>query len=79
VTTEVGSPDIAATSSTRRFYLYSAVVAIAATIAVFGKVILYMVDHWRAVPDYSHGFVVAPLALYFAWERRRQLARAPIA
>jgi exosortase len=79
VTTEVGSPDIAATSSTRRFYVYSAVVAIAATIAVFGKVILYMVDHWRAVPDYSHGFVVAPLALYFAWERRRQLARAPIA
>ena len=79
MTTEVGSSDIAATSSTRRFYAYSAVVAIAATVAVFGKVILYMVDHWRTVPDYSHGFVVAPLALYFAWERRRQLARAPIA
>jgi exosortase len=59
--------------------VYGAVVACAATVAVFGKVLYYMVGHWRAVPDYSHGFVIAPLAVYFAWERRRKLARAPIA
>ena len=78
MTTEVGSPDMAPTASTRRFYVYSAVAACVATVAVFAKVLYYMVANWRAVPDYSHGFVVAPLALYFAWERRRQLARAPI-
>jgi exosortase len=37
-----------------------------------------MVIHWNTVADYSHGFLVAPLALFFAWERRGQLRRAPI-
>jgi exosortase len=37
-----------------------------------------MVLHWRSVADYSHGFVIAPLAVYFAWERRKALARAAI-
>ena len=30
-----------------------------------------MVLHWNAVADYSHGFLIAPLAVYFAWERSR--------
>jgi exosortase len=37
-----------------------------------------MVLHWNAVADYSHGFLVAPLAAFFAWERRRDLRNAPI-
>ncbi len=50
----------------------------ALAIGIFGPVLYYMVRHWSSVDDYSHGFLVAPLALYFAWERRRQLARATI-
>jgi exosortase len=45
---------------------------------VFGPVLYYMVLHWQSSPDYSHGFLIPPLAVYFAWERRRKLARAPI-
>jgi exosortase len=37
-----------------------------------------MARHWKLVDDYSHGFLVAPLALYFAWERRADLLRTPI-
>jgi exosortase len=37
-----------------------------------------MARHWRLVADYSHGFLVAPLAIYFAWERLPQLKRAPV-
>jgi exosortase len=37
-----------------------------------------MVLHWKIVPDYSHGFLVAPLALFFAWERKPSLARARV-
>jgi exosortase len=37
-----------------------------------------MVQHWDAVADYSHGFLIAPLALYFAWERLPQLKRARV-
>ena len=37
-----------------------------------------MMRHWQQADEYSHGFLVAPLAVYFAWERRRDIRRAPI-
>jgi exosortase len=47
-------------------------------VLVYAQILYRMVLHWKIVPDYSHGFLVAPLALFFAWERRRDLVRAPI-
>jgi exosortase len=61
----------------RRAWLATAVL-VAAAIAVFTPILYYMILHWKAVPDYSHGFLVAPLAAYFAWERRAKLRRAPV-
>jgi exosortase len=78
VTTEVGSPAVATAGGSRRFAVASAVGACALAVLIFSPILYHMVLHWRDVPDYSHGFVVAPLALYFAWERRKKLARAPI-
>jgi exosortase len=69
----VGSVD-----GVRRFAVYSTVATCIVAVAIFAPVLYHMVLHWRDVPDYSHGFLIAPLALYFAWERRRQLARAPV-
>ena len=37
-----------------------------------------MVLHWSEVEDYSHGFLIAPLSLYFIWERRAKLRRTRI-
>ncbi len=37
-----------------------------------------LVHQWGSDDNYSHGFFVAPLALYFAWERRDALARAAV-
>ena len=34
---------------------------------------------WWTNPDYSHGFVVLPLALALVWSRRRELAETPVA
>jgi exosortase len=65
------------TPAQRRAVREFAVTAALAT-AVFGPILYYMVIHWNTVADYSHGFLVAPLALFFAWERRGQLRRAPI-
>lgn len=45
---------------------------------LYAPVLYYMVLHWKGSQDYSHGFLIVPLSLYFAWERRRQLARVPI-
>jgi exosortase len=78
VATEVGSPAVASLGGARRFAVASAVGTCVLAVVVYAPVLYYMVLHWRDVPDYSHGFVIAPLAVYFAWERRRALERAPI-
>lgn len=58
------------------FLSTAALCALAA--AIFGPILFYMVQHWQLVPDYSHGFLIGPLAVYFAWERRRLLSRAAV-
>ena len=59
-----------------------AVIATSATLAlavlVYLPILTNMVAHWRKDPDYSHGFLVVPLAAYFAWEKRRELAQTPV-
>jgi exosortase len=37
-----------------------------------------MVEHWRIVPDYSHGFLIVPLAVIFAYEKKFHLAAASL-
>ncbi len=63
----------------RKLAFLSTALLCALCAAIFGPILYYLVQHWNLVPDYSHGFLIAPLALYFAWERRRLLARAPVA
>jgi exosortase len=63
---------------TRRIAIASAIGTSALAVAVFGPILVYMVRHWSQVEDYSHGFLVAPLAAYFAWERRKKLRRTPV-
>jgi exosortase len=76
--TEVGSPAVVAEGGARRFAVASAAGACVLALVVFGPILRYMVEHWQASQDYSHGFLIPPLAAYFAWERRRKLARAAI-
>ena len=52
--------------------------AIALAVAIYAPILYYMALHWYGVEDYSHGFLIAPLAAYFAWERQPQLRRARI-
>ena len=81
--TQAGIPDELARAGTasapdvRRAYAATGLLVVSA-VAVFAPILWYMVEHWRLVPDYSHGFLVAPLAAYFAWERRRKLQRTPV-
>ena len=41
---------------------------------VYWNVLVELVEAWSTDDNYSHGFFIAPLALYFAWERRQTLA-----
>jgi exosortase len=62
----------------RRTSILYAGAASALAFGIFGPILYYMFLHWGKVDDYSHGFLVGPLALYFAWERRHDLRRANI-
>lgn len=44
---------------------------------LYAGVLSSLVRQWVTDDNYSHGFFVLPLALYFAWERRAALAAAP--
>ena len=48
----------------------------AALLLMYAGVLSSLVRQWSSDDNYSHGFFVLPLALYFAWERRGQLAIA---
>lgn len=58
--------------------------AAAALLVVSGFVVLYvdviakLVHDWATDDNYSHGFLIVPIALYLAWERRARLATAPV-
>ena len=45
---------------------------------VYWSVINGLVEAWSTDDNYSHGFFIVPLAAYFAWERRRAFAAAPV-
>ena len=51
-------------------------VVAAAILVTYGSVLGGLVNQWESDPNYSHGFFVVPLSLYFAWERREALASA---
>ena len=50
-----------------------------ALLAVYWSVITGLISDWSTDDNYSHGFFIVPLALYFAWERRDKIAATPIA
>ena len=61
-----------------RFIAAAAAITLAVVI-VFWQVFVRLVDAWIVDGNYSHGFLIIPIALYFVWERREKLAAAPVA
>ena len=60
---------------------WSTVVGVGAVMIAFGllyrEVIDKLVYDWANDGNYSHGFLIVPIAAYFAWERRHRLLAAP--
>ena len=54
----------------------AAAVITLAIVAVFWQVLVRLVDAWIVDGNYSHGFLIIPIALYLVWERRAQLSAA---
>jgi exosortase len=49
----------------------------ASLIWLYAGVMMALVRQWGTDENYSHGFLVLPLAAFFVWERRHALAGAP--
>lgn len=47
-------------------------------IAIYYQVVAKLVFDWYTNPDFSHGFLVVPFALYVIWEKRKVLRETPI-
>jgi exosortase len=58
--------------------LAPAIVVLVAILLVYWPVIAGLITAWSTDDNYSHGFFIVPLAVYFAWERRDRIAQAPI-
>ncbi len=50
-----------------------ALVLLAGFVALYWEVIYKLVRDWANDGNYSHGFLIVPVALYLAWERRAML------
>ena len=61
----------------KRNVIVATVLILAGLGLVFWQVFVRLVDAWMVDGNYSHGFFIIPIALYFAWERRERLAAAP--
>jgi exosortase len=76
---EARAPALAAAGAgPGRARLVVAGVGLALAIAIYTPILRGLVDNWIENEDYSHGFLIVPLALYFIWERRDKLANLPI-
>jgi len=64
--------------SSRRTSVYVTCGLIVALFGVYFPILSNMVHHWSLVEDYQHGFIIAPLAVWFAYERRWDLENARI-
>ena len=57
--------------------LAAVTLVLGALLVVYWPVITGLIHDWSTDDNYSHGFFIVPLALYFAWERRAAIPAAP--
>jgi exosortase len=58
---------------------WGAVVFGAAFLLVYSRILIALAGDWQTSDDYSHGLIVAPAAVWLAWNRRGDLRAAPAA
>ena len=74
---------IATNSDTRsvaagRIPLLPVIAVVAAMLFAYRDVGAALAGQWAADENYSHGFLILPLAAYFAWKRRHSIAQLPL-
>jgi exosortase len=65
-------------TSTRKNWIGAALIALGFA-TLYWRVLAKLVSDWYHDDNYSHGFLIVPLALYFVWERRERLRNISVA
>jgi len=61
----------------RHSQLFTALVLVGSFALLYWRVLARLVHDWINDGNYSHGFLIVPLSLYFVWERRARLRAVP--
>ena len=78
-TAPVSSPETTESSSPPRGVIIAQAVVILASFALlYRNVIVKLVRDWATDDNYSHGFLIVPIALFLAWERRDKVLSLPL-
>ncbi len=48
------------------------------TALLYSRIVLALILDWANDPNYSHGFIVLPIAAWIAWRQRKRLALEPV-
>src|SRR5262249_40927039 len=62
----------------RNWLIAGAVLLLTAFVWAYWPTLNDIIGQWIHQPDYSHGFLVVPLALLFLWSRREQFPRGAL-
>jgi exosortase len=62
----------------RRTLIVAVSAATLSFVLAYWQVIRKLVYDWSNDENYSHGFLIVPIALYFVWERRQLLSDQPL-
>jgi exosortase len=60
----------------KRHIMAAWIIAGAGVLIAYSRVLASLVQAWWTDDNYSHGFLIVPVALYFLWERRARLGAA---
>jgi exosortase len=67
------------TTHDKRVLIASGALLVLVIAAAYRTVFVWLVDDWGFDGNYSHGFLILPIALYLTWERRDALRRLTVA
>src|SRR5262245_51284369 len=70
-----GARTISGIEINRSWFAIGGVSLLFAFVWAYWPALVNMVEQWRSQPDYSHGFLVVPLSLFFLWMKRSQFPR----
>jgi exosortase A len=60
--------------TSNRMALLKLAIIIASLVVLYAGVVKYLVSDWINLPDFSHGFLIPIVSMYFVYERRKQFS-----